>query len=49
MNLFERLEIARLKRLGFDETFYLRKNTDVLQFRGPRCCISFVTAGRRDG
>ena len=49
VKLFERLEIARLKRLGFDETFYLRKNTDVLQFRGSRCCISFVTAGVRDG
>ncbi|MBY6240837.1 hypothetical protein [Methylosinus sp. Sm6] len=46
--LFERLEIARLKRLGFDETFYVRKNTDVLQFRGGPL-LHFVRHGRSEG
>jgi hypothetical protein len=46
--LFEWLEIARLERLGFDETFYARKNTDVLQFRG-RPILHFVRHGRGEG
>lgn len=46
--LFEWLEIARLRRLGFDETFYARKNTDVLQFRG-RPILHFVRHGRGEG
>ena len=48
VRLFEWLEIARLRRLGFDESYYAKKNTDVLQF-GARPILHFVRHGRNEG